>query len=219
MSSEPQRRGCLAALFGGSKAPVVSGPAVAAPLSYRVRADFLSVTELSFLRAAQLATGTRFAIMTKVNLNDLFFSPTRDPGSRNRINQKHVDFLFCDPQTLKPLLGIELDDSSHQRSERVERDALVDAVFASAGLPLLHLPARASYASADIATSVDSVLAAAPNRLGETASSNASVTMCPNCGVPMVVRQARQGVNAGRDFYGCINYPRCREMKPVTTSQ
>ena len=30
----------------------------------------------------------------------------------NKINRKHVDFLICDDETLKPLVGIELDDST-----------------------------------------------------------------------------------------------------------
>jgi hypothetical protein len=215
MSAEPQPRGCLAALFGASK-PQVARPETP---SYRLRADFLSVTELSFLRTAQIAVSGRFTIMTKVNLNDVFFSPTGDPGHRNRINQKHVDFLFCDPQTLKPMLGVELDDASHQRPARVERDALVDGVFASAGLPLLHLPARPSYASTEIAAAVEDALVARASHAATAALPNAGVPLCPNCGVPMVVREAGRGSHAGRSFYGCPNYPRCREIRPPADTE
>lgn len=210
MSSEPQPRGCLAVLFGGSK-PQTAKPAAPA---YRVRSDFLSATELSFLRTAQIAVAGRFAIMVKVNLADVFFSPTRSPGDRNRISQKHVDFLFCDPQTLKPTLGVELDDSSHQRSDRVERDAFVDGVFASAGLPLIHFPAQSAYGSAEIVSAVESALRqpASPEAAGPA---QAGAPMCPKCGVPMVVRSASRGTHVGRDFFGCSNYPRCREILPV----
>ncbi|MFC1952625.1 RecQ family ATP-dependent DNA helicase [Chloroflexota bacterium] len=42
--------------------------------------------------------------------------------------------------------------------------------------------------------------------------------ICPRCGAPMVIRTARTGRNAGRDFYGCTNYfntPQCRETLPL----
>ncbi len=35
---------------------------------------------------------------------------------------------------------------------------------------------------------------------------------CPKCDVPMVERVARKGQNAGKSFFGCPNYPKCREV-------
>lgn len=40
--------------------------------------------------------------------------------------------------------------------------------------------------------------------------------LCPKCGVPMVRRTATRGTHAGQEFYGCPNYPRCREILPVS---
>ncbi len=56
-----------------------------------------------------------------------------------KVNKKHVDFVVAEMDTLKPVLAIELDDSSHQRWDRKKRDAFVDQVFASSGIPLLHV--------------------------------------------------------------------------------
>lgn len=33
---------------------------------------------------------------------------------------------------------------------------------------------------------------------------------CPKCDRPMVRRTARRGANAGREFWGCTEFPRCR---------
>jgi hypothetical protein len=41
-----------------------------------------------------------------------------------------------------PMLGIELDDLSHQRADRKERDMFVNRLFASTGVPLLRLPVQ-----------------------------------------------------------------------------
>lgn len=35
---------------------------------------------------------------------------------------------------------------------------------------------------------------------------------CPKCGSPMVKRVARQGKNAGKEFWGCSTYPKCKEI-------
>jgi len=33
---------------------------------------------------------------------------------------------------------------------------------------------------------------------------------CPKCGSELVLRTAKKGANAGNQFYGCSNYPKCR---------
>lgn len=34
--------------------------------------------------------------------------------------------------------------------------------------------------------------------------------ICPKCGGDLIKRVAKSGVNAGKEFYGCSNYPKCR---------
>jgi uncharacterized protein DUF2726 len=61
------------------------------------------------------------------------------------INQKHVDFLICDKKTFSPILAIELDGGSHNDPDRIKRDSLVDSVFATANIPILHLKSQNFY--------------------------------------------------------------------------
>jgi len=42
-----------------------------------------------------------------------------------------------------------------------------------------------------------------------------STTICPNCGSKLIVRTARRGRNAGKQFLGCENYPKCRYAKDI----
>ena len=211
------KRGCLAALFGqgaSSSKPGTAAPEVASPI-FRLRADFLSATELSFFRALEVATRDRFLVFPKVNMADLFYSPTRNMGDWNRINRKHADFVLWDLGTLRPVLAIELDDSSHAGARATKRDAVKDAAFASAGLALLRLPARGSYVVEEIRTSIDAAIAAGTT-LG-TADDGAEMPdgapVCPQCGIPMVVRESARG-----RFNGCSNYPRCRERKSMPSN-
>ena len=45
---------------------------------------------------------------------------------------------------------------------------------------------------------------------GSSAQASEPVPDCPKCGRPMVRRTARRGANAGNEFWGCSEYPRCR---------
>lgn len=37
---------------------------------------------------------------------------------------------------------------------------------------------------------------------------------CPRCGSELVIRTAKKGKDAGRQFYGCSSYPKCRHTEP-----
>jgi hypothetical protein len=60
---------------------------------------------------------------------------------------------------MQPLLGVELDDASHARKDRAERDDFVDNAFAAAGLPLLRIPAQRAYNTRELAEKTNSYLA------------------------------------------------------------
>ncbi|HVY67765.1 MAG TPA: DUF2726 domain-containing protein, partial [Patescibacteria group bacterium] len=66
-------------------------------------------------------------------------------GALRHINQKSVDFLICDLESRKPLLAIELDDRSHEREDRIERDQMVKYIFEGAHFPLLRFKCQREY--------------------------------------------------------------------------
>jgi len=45
-------------------------------------------------------------------------------------------------------------------------------------------------------------------------ASNPSIA-CPDCGGAMVHRSAKRGSNAGKMFWGCASYPRCKGTRPI----
>jgi len=218
-SASEQNSGCLTFflnLFGGKKSP---STVPVGPLPYRLRDNFLSPAELSFYHVLSSVISTRGIISVKVRLADIFFvaRPNENKGAYNAINQKHVDFLICDPLTMKPLFAVELDDASHNRSDRKERDESVDKVFQAASLPLLHVAAQREYNPRDIAAQIAPHIAVKVETTPATPVNNSApaAPICSKCGVPMVIRTGSQGEHKGEKFYGCVNYPRCREMKPL----
>ena len=58
----------------------------------------------------------------------------------SRINGKSVDFLIC-TNNMKPLIAIELDDSTHDQPDRKNRDEFVNSIIMSANMPLLRFKA------------------------------------------------------------------------------
>lgn len=44
-------------------------------------------------------------------------------------------------------------------------------------------------------------------------TSEETVPCCPKCGSPLVLRTAKKGNNAGNQFYGCSNFPKCRYIQ------
>lgn len=56
----------------------------------------------------------------------------------NKISAKHVDFLLCD-QFFRPIIAIELDDLTHMRGDRIERDNFVNDLYKAVDLNILHL--------------------------------------------------------------------------------
>jgi hypothetical protein len=189
------------------------------PLPYRLRDNFLTAAELSFYHVLRLALKDTVVIQTRVSLADIFFTarPHENQAARARIAQKHVDFLLCEPQSLRPLVAIELDDASHAREDRQERDQFVNEVFAAAGLPLVHQRAQRTYNTAELAAGLADYLSpAGPPASTLTAAPAAAdqPPLCPKCGIPMVLRTAARGAHAGEPFYGCRNYPDCHAMLP-----
>jgi len=66
-------------------------------------------------------------------------------GFGGRISQKHVDFVLIDSRSTEIVLIVELDDKTHRRRDRSERDEFLDRAFAAAGVSVLHVPAAAHY--------------------------------------------------------------------------
>jgi len=134
----------------------------------------------------------------------------------NKFFRKHVDFLLCDPDTLKPSIGIELVKPVSKMETR-ETDQFMYDLFLSARLPLVHVQSSEHYSERDLAH----LLELAIIRVKETGPLRAparidSVPMCPVCGRMMVLRVHRDGKYAGRNYYGCVDSPHCPGMAEIT---
>ena len=117
------------------------------PLPYFSREFLCSRGELVFYHALRRAAPEHLMICPKVRLADVIgcSGEAWKQGYGGRISQKHVDFVLADADSTAIAMVIELDDRSHKRADRRERDAFVDQAFAAAGIPILHVPAAPAY--------------------------------------------------------------------------
>ena len=165
MTSKKNNPGCLGIFRKrGSKKPpfLPTAPQIQPPalLPYAKCDKFLSDGELRFHHVLKPLVPTGYSLITKVRLGDLFFvrRPHENKGARNKIDRKHVDFVICENSSMQPALAIELDDSSHNRKDRIERDLFVDQIFKTAGLPLIHVKVVQSYDADELAEQIKSGL-------------------------------------------------------------
>ena len=164
------KRGCLGFLFpprGVNRETLAletSAEKPAPTFPYRPRKSLLSPAELAFYNVLKIATRDRFVILLKVGLSDLCEVTNRhvNQAAFNRVQSKHVDFVLCDRVTFAPVVAIELDDSTHYRRERADRDAFVNQLFRVIGVALIHHRVQAGYDPEAIARWIDAALPVRP---------------------------------------------------------
>jgi hypothetical protein len=122
----------------------------------------LTAAEQKFYEALDAAIDGRLVILSKVRLADLFIVTSASRPARHRVFRsiacKHVDFVLAEPENLRPIAAVELDDSSHQRADRRRRDQLLDDLFEKAEFPLLRFRTAASYSPRVIEERVEEVV-------------------------------------------------------------
>ena len=181
-------------------------------LPYRLREQFMSVPELSLYRALHDMVGKHYVICPKVALNDIFYivRPNENVHFFNKIFRKHVDFLLCEPSTLKPAVGVELVKPIAKNETR-EADQFLEDLFLSAGLPLVHVPSAEEYSQTDLTELFQlAILKVKETRPLRSSGRIDSVPMCPVCGKMMVLRIHRSGYEKGKRYYGCMDSPTCK---------
>jgi len=188
---------------------------------YHLRDGFLSNAEISFYHVVRTVVGESARVFSKVSLGDIFYVKSSDASQyrvyTNKIDRKHVDFLLCNPKAVRPFLGIELDDKSHKREDRQDRDKFVGQVFAAAGIPLVRVPVQHSYSLQEVQAVLQPYIqldATQPLPADDDAKQSWTTPHCSKCGAEMVRRAAKSGPNQGKRFWGCSNYPKCKNIVP-----
>jgi hypothetical protein len=116
---------------------------------YQVVDALMTKAEFNFYRQLVHAIPANTFLFTKVRIADVIDVKPGIKGNARinhfrKIAAKHLDFVLVDSQ-MKILAAIELNDKSHERKDRKERDALVRSALKSAKVPFFEIPCTKQY--------------------------------------------------------------------------
>lgn len=109
--------------------------------NYSAKNLLMTRTETEFFTKLDQAVKERYYVFPQVHLSALLDHKIKGQDWRfafRHINGKSVDFVLCDRATLRPTYAIELDDLTHEQSDRRKRDIEVERIFKEANLPLVR---------------------------------------------------------------------------------
>jgi very-short-patch-repair endonuclease len=124
---------------------------------YNRKNFFLTRAEHECYDTLMLAVGNDYYVFAQVHLPTIVDHKINGQnwlGAFSHINGKSVDFVLCDKSYIAPKLAIELDDRTHERSDRIDRDREVERILRSAGVPLLRLDNHGKFDPVDLAQKI-----------------------------------------------------------------
>ena len=113
-------------------------------LPYR-RKFLLTKNEYWFYKSLkEIADKYGFAVLAKIRFADLVeVSAEADKKEYmkyfGKIKSKHIDFILCKKDNLYPELVIELNDSSHNKEDRIKRDEFVKKIAEKVGYKMVFV--------------------------------------------------------------------------------
>ncbi|MCD9502149.1 DUF2726 domain-containing protein [Photobacterium phosphoreum] len=119
---------------------------------YKKIDSLVTTTELKFYKALVQATPSEYVVCPKVRIADVLDVGVTRKGNRKlwhrhflKISQKHFDFVICNVSDMSFVCAVELNDASHNRKDRVERDEFVRMACESADVTLHEVLPKQNY--------------------------------------------------------------------------
>lgn len=101
----------------------------------------MSKVESEFFIKLERVVQERYYVFPQVHLSAILDHRIKGQEWKyafRHINGKSVDYVLCNKNTLEPTYAIELDDYTHDKADRRERDIEVERIFEAANLPLVR---------------------------------------------------------------------------------
>lgn len=110
---------------------------------YMKKEYLLTETELKFYKQLKKITDELgLTICPQVTLYEILRN--KNFKDFNKIQSKSIDFVITE-QNLKIKLCIELDDQSHYKTKRMQRDIFINKLFEDLNIKLLRIPVKNFY--------------------------------------------------------------------------
>ena len=115
----------------------------------------MTSSERVFFETLRRAVGDKLDIYPQVNLDKIFKTKYQSNrfaynGARWAIDRRSVDYLLVKRDTQSPIVAIELDGSSHEKPDRIERDEKVASIFDTNGVPLIRFNVGENFSDTEL---------------------------------------------------------------------
>ena len=113
---------------------------------YKPRIYITTLNELKFYNVLlEIAKELDLILFAQVSLYSIISVNERLNKSNqqkyfNKISRKSIDFVMVNKENCKIKLCIELDDTTHLKNQRKERDNFINELFEELNIPLLRYP-------------------------------------------------------------------------------
>ncbi len=124
---------------------------------YYAKSYIMTQREGEFFKTLNEVLGSKWYVVPQVHLSALLNHKVKGQnwkGAFQHINGKSVDFVLLSKETTKPICAIELDDSSHDRTDRSARDDEVERIFKQANIPLARFRKTDNLSRQDIVNTI-----------------------------------------------------------------
>lgn len=120
---------------------------------YYIKKDYLLTTnELKFYKLLkQITDKLGYSLFCQVSLYQILRN--KSYKDFNKIKSKSIDFVITE-KNCKILLCIELDDASHEKEKRIERDNFIQKLFEDLEIKLLRIPVQSFYNMDELETKI-----------------------------------------------------------------
>ncbi|MCP5541844.1 MAG: DUF2726 domain-containing protein [Akkermansiaceae bacterium] len=176
----------VAIAFGVLKALLTGKTTRVANLPYESIPCLFTPAERSFLGVLDQVIESEYRVFGKVRAADVM-SVTKGMNRSewqkafNRIQSKHFDFVICRASDSSIVLLVELDDKSHKKSHRRERDDFVEKATEAAGIPLLRIPCQRTYSAHNLSTLIATRLSESNNANNDSVQATAEAVPAGGC--------------------------------------
>lgn len=132
------------------------------PFPFDRKNAIFTPAEKNFQNLVEQALGTKYRIVNRVRLSDIVtirngVSNKAGQSAKANADNKYLDFVICDRETMKLLGTIDLVDTQG-KGYKIKKDWFVSGTLEAASIPHIRIKVKANYTIEEIRTCINSRL-------------------------------------------------------------
>lgn len=130
------------------------------PFPFDRKTTVFTLAEKNFLTLLEQAVGPKFRVINRVKLSDIVsirngVSQKTSQVALNNANNKYLDFVICDRETMALCGAIDLVDTNG-KGYKIKKDWFVSGALEAASIPHVRIKVKGNYTVDEIRTCINS---------------------------------------------------------------